>query len=243
MSITILSYNIHWGLSAFRRVNVTDSLSAFIHETKADIILLQELWLPTGELEYLIAETLREVWPHQVCVATCLLPLGNQGNGILSRFPIKEWKQVDFSHSKFQERSFIHARLEIDEAPHTLSILCTHFGLSRPERMHQAHRIMDYIRDEIPKDEPLVLGGDFNDWTGEISKIFRMREGLREVFKESYGRHARSYPAIRPFLALDRIYVRGLGFENARVMKEAGWRGRSDHLPLAVTVQFEDAAR
>ncbi|RYZ47820.1 MAG: hypothetical protein EOP07_26530, partial [Proteobacteria bacterium] len=74
MTVNILSYNIHWGLSAFKKVNVAQSLSDFIQSSKADIILLQELWLPKGALDYIIVETLKELWPHQICVATALLP-------------------------------------------------------------------------------------------------------------------------------------------------------------------------
>ncbi|MES2745628.1 MAG: endonuclease/exonuclease/phosphatase family protein [Bdellovibrionota bacterium] len=238
MPISVLSYNIHWGLSAFKKINVTDSLSTFIHKAKPDIILLQELWLPKGKLEYLIAETLKEVWPHQICVATCLLPLGNQGNGILSRHEILNWKHIDLSYSRHQSRSFVHARLWIEEEQKVLSLICTHFGLKRSERMFQAVVLADYIQNEIDGDEAIVLGGDFNDWRGEITQVFKTRAGLSEVFKETYGRHAKSYPALKPMLALDRMYVRGLQFEKPRVLKDAGWRGSSDHLPLAVDLRF-----
>lgn len=238
MPLTVLSYNIHFGLSAFKRTNVSHSLAAFIHETKADVILLQELWLPKGELEYLIASTLKEVWPHQICVATCLLPLGNQGNGILSRHQILEWKQIDFTYSKLQKRSFLHARLFLEEEKRSISLICTHFGLKRSERLYQAIKLSEYIEEKISPDEALVLGGDFNDWPGEITKLFKLRNGLREVFKETYGRHARTYPAIRPLLALDRLYVRGMVFNNPEVLNKGGWRGSSDHLPLAVKLEF-----
>jgi endonuclease/exonuclease/phosphatase family metal-dependent hydrolase len=238
MAISILSYNIHWGMSSFRRINVGESLSRFIHSTQADIILLQELWLPKGELEYLIAETLREVWPHQVCVATCLLPLGNQGNGILSRHKIIEWQHIDFTYSGRQQRSFIHARLWLEEEGKILSLVCTHLGLRRSERLHQTKVLMNYVDAHVPESEALVIGGDFNDWRGELTQSFAARLGLQEVFKASYGHHARSYPAIKPLLALDRLYVRGMEFREPKVLKEAGWRGSSDHLPLAVDLSF-----
>lgn len=238
MGIKILSYNVHWGLSTFKRVNVTESLATFIHKTHADIILLQELWLPKGELEFILTQTLCEVWPYQACVPTCILPAGNQGNGILSRHKILEWKQIDLSYSKEQERSFIHARLLIEEEARVVSVICTHFGLRRSERHHQADVLLDYVMKEIAPDEALVLGGDFNDWLGEMTKLFRKKWELFEVFKESYGHHARTYPAIYPLFALDRIYVRNLKFDKAEVVTGAGWRGSSDHLPLAVELTF-----
>lgn len=75
--------------------------------------MLQELWLPTGALEYIIVETLKEVWPHQIRVVTALLPEGEQGKGkgkgILSRHPIVSWKPVDMSFTTRQARSFFHA--------------------------------------------------------------------------------------------------------------------------------------
>lgn len=238
MSIHVLSYNIHWGLSAFKRVNVAQSLSDFIHSSQADVILLQELWLPKGSLEYVLVEALREVWPHQVCVATALLPQGEQGNGILSRHPIVFWKHVDMSVSRRQERSFLHARLWIEDERRHLSLICTHLGLNRAERQFQARTICAYLRDHIDADEALIMGGDFNDWRGEMTKYFQEEAGLREVFESSLGRHAKSFPAIYPLFSLDRLYLRGLAIEEAQVLRKADWRGSSDHLPLAGRFSF-----
>ncbi len=238
MAIHILSYNIHWGLSAFKRVNVAESLAAFIKSSQADIILLQELWLPNGALDYVIVETLREVWPHQVCVATAILPQGEQGNGILSRHPILDWQHIDMSFSRRQERSFLHARMWLEDEQKPLSLICTHFGLSRAERQFQARTLTHFIAREIDPDEALVLGGDFNDWRGEMSRTFKETLQLREAFQVKNGRHARSFPAIYPLFPLDRIYVRGLEIETAEVLRKADWRGSSDHLPLALALRF-----
>ena len=238
MAINILSYNIHWGLSAFKRVNVAESLSDFIHSSQADIVMLQELWLPHGALEYIIVETLKEVWPHQICVATALLPEGEQGNGILSRHPIVSWKHVDMSFTERQARSFLHARLWIEDDQRFLSLICTHFGLSRMERQFQAGKLCVYINDHIAADESLILAGDFNDWRGEMTKYFKIEAGLKELFLESRGQHAKSFPAIYPLLSLDRIYIRNLEIEDAQVLRKADWRGSSDHLPLAGRLRF-----
>jgi endonuclease/exonuclease/phosphatase family metal-dependent hydrolase len=238
MTINILSYNIHWGLSAFKKVDVTQSLSDFIKTSKADIILLQELWLPKGSLEYVIVETLKELWPHQICVATALLPEGKQGNGILSRHPIADWKHIDMSFSGRQARSFLHARLWISEEAKYLSVICTHFGLLRSERLHQAKTLSDYVKRNIDEGESLLLAGDFNDWRKEMTPYFHEELKLREVFYHSRGSHAKSFPAIYPLLSLDRVYVRGLDIQNAKVLRRANWRGSSDHLPLAVNVSF-----
>lgn len=238
MTVNILSYNIHWGLSAFKKVNVAQSLSDFIQSSKADIILLQELWLPKGALDYIIVETLKELWPHQICVATALLPKGEQGNGILSRHPIVDWKHIDMSFTGRQARSFLHARLWIEEDAKFLSIICTHFGLLRSERMYQAETLSQYVKNQIDVGESLVLAGDFNDWREEMTPYFHRELNVREVFYHSRGRHAKSFPAIYPLLSLDRVYIRGLDIRSAEVLRRKDWRGSSDHLPLAVNVSF-----
>jgi endonuclease/exonuclease/phosphatase family metal-dependent hydrolase len=60
--------------------------------------------------------------------------------------------------------------------------------------------------------------------------------GLREVFVETSGKPAKSFPARFPLLRLDRIYVRNLHIRSPRVMSNRPWSHLSDHAPLAVEV-------
>ena len=43
---------------------------------------------------------------------------------------------------------------------------------------------------------------------------------------------ARTYPALVPWLRMDRIYLRGFSVTDARVMRGAAWARLSDHSPL-----------
>lgn len=238
MTLHVLSYNIHWGLSAFRRSEIAENISKVIHATEADIVLLQELWLPQGAMDFIVVDTLKHVWPHQLCQATVIFPRGEQGNGILSRHEIKHWHHEKLEYQKRQNRSFLHARLWIEAEEKNLSLFCTHFGLLREERVYQAEQLCSYIEREVPADEAIIIGGDFNDWKKEMNGIFEKRVGLRDVFVEKTGLHAKTYPAIFPIFSLDRIYSRGLTVENVRVVREAGWKGSSDHLPLSAELSF-----
>jgi endonuclease/exonuclease/phosphatase family metal-dependent hydrolase len=53
------------------------------------------------------------------------------------------------------------------------------------------------------------------------------------VFEQALGRHARSYPARLPMLALDRIYVRDLKVGGAQRLAGSPWSTLSDHAALA----------
>lgn len=68
------------------------------------------------------------------------------------------------------------------------------------------------LRDRLAR-----LGEDFEPGTGAV---------LRRV------RSARTFPALVPWLRMDRIYLRGFRVENARVPRGAAWARLSDHSPV-----------
>jgi len=61
----------------------------------------------------------------------------------------------------------------------------------------------------VPADAPLIVAGDFNDWRRRANDILWTEAGLREIFVNAYGEPAKTFPAIFPVLALDRIYING----------------------------------
>ncbi len=235
LSLKIISYNVHWGLSTFRRHAIEERLVQTILREQCDLILLQELWLPEGEVLLSMLKHLEEEWEHRISGPTVRFGTGIQGNGLLSRFPFASWRNHPMPHHSHQDRALLHAIVAVPDG-RDLHVVCTHFGLSHAERRAQTEDLFRYFDENIPPEQAVILGGDFNDWRGTLSHQFQVRLGLKEVFLSSRGRHAKTYPAIFPLLCLDRIYVRQLEIKSARVVHEAGWRGSSDHLPLAVEV-------
>jgi endonuclease/exonuclease/phosphatase family metal-dependent hydrolase len=53
-------------------------------------------------------------------------------------------------------------------------------------------------------------------------------------------RSARTYPALVPWLRMDRIYLRGFSVTDARVMRGAAWARLSDHSPLVADLCTAD---
>ncbi len=85
----------------------------------------------------------------------------------------------------------------------------------------------------MPKKGPLIVAGDFNDWSRKASNYLEDELGLFEVFEKKEGRPARSYPAQMPLFTLDRIYVRDLRVEQVQRHIGAPWSKLSDHVALA----------
>jgi len=105
-------------------------------------------------------------------------------------------------------------------------------GLFKAERAEQCKTLMLRISEVVPENEPLLMAGDFNDWRMHLSKPLADELGIEEAFFSLEGQHARSFPAIRPSLRVDRVYFRGMDVCEVQCLQGKPWRMLSDHVPL-----------
>jgi endonuclease/exonuclease/phosphatase family metal-dependent hydrolase len=61
---------------------------------------------------------------------------------------------------------------------------------------------------------------------------------LAEVFVDTHGGAARTFPARFPLLPLDRIYVRNVRAHAPLPLPARPWSGLSDHAPLAAEIRL-----
>ena len=115
--------------------------------------------------------------------------------------------------------------------------MCLHLGLTQRGRNRQLDQVSRRIA-RLPADEPLVLGGDFNDWRNRVSPVLLERHGLKEVHETAHGRKARTFPIKLPLFAVDRIYFRGLELRDATVLSKGVFRELSDHAAILATLAF-----
>ena len=94
------------------------------------------------------------------------------------------------------------------------------------------------IRDFVPPLSPLIVAGDFNDWGQRAHTMLAKSADLTETFVLSQGKAARSFPALRPMLRLDRIYVRNVLSHTPILLPAKPWQYLSDHVPLAATLRL-----
>jgi endonuclease/exonuclease/phosphatase family metal-dependent hydrolase len=59
--------------------------------------------------------------------------------------------------------------------------------------------------------------------------------GFDEVFELLTGAPAKTFPSMKPILAMDRIYVRGMKIHSAEILHD--WLKLSDH--LGITAELE----
>jgi endonuclease/exonuclease/phosphatase family metal-dependent hydrolase len=246
-AVTVVTYNIHKGLSHFNRRLVVHDIRDRLAALEADVVFLQEVqgahlkhsgrhhnWPPEPQHEFIAGRAsagAAEV--HTAYGMNAVYQDGHHGNALLSRHPIMISENTDISHHALESRGMLHCQMSVTGWDKPLHCVNVHLGLWARSRRLQIDRIAERIRAEVPDGEPLVLAGDFNDWRGTASSHLARELDMVEVFEHLHGSPARSYPARMPMLTLDRIYVRGLKVASAECHGGHAWSRLSDHLALS----------
>ncbi len=158
--------------------------------------------------------------------------VGHHGNAILSKYALSSWKNINVSPYAWASRSLLHGVIKLPGLISDLHIICIHLGLMGRERRRQFETLCNRIDKYVPHDAPLIIAGDFNDWTGQAEKYFYQHLELKEAYKTLHNRHAKTFPSWLPLLKMDRIYYRGIQPLSCERLTQAPWNRLSDHAPL-----------
>jgi endonuclease/exonuclease/phosphatase family metal-dependent hydrolase len=240
-TLRVLSYNIHKGLSALNRKHVLHDIREAIRSVGADLVFLQEVlgahdghsvrfdnWPRESQFEFLADS----IWNHHAYGKNAVYDSGHHGNAVLSKYPILAWRNVDITASAFEQRGILQVDIDLINQKTHLHAMCVHLGLTGRQRNTQVSVLNRLVSESVPENAPLIVAGDFNDWSARASKRLTKELGMQEVFAELHGRHARTFPARFPVLMLDRIYCRGLEVQSASVLMGKPWNTLSDHAAL-----------
>lgn len=247
-TIRIATFNTHKGFTHFNAQFSLPEQRALLRKLNVDIVFLQEVQnehinhhqplkvlLAANQLEYLADS----VWPEYAYGKNAAYPQGHHGNAILSKFPIVHTLNQDISAHRIEQRGMLHCQLTLPNTDKTVHAICLHLGLLAKWRREQLARVAEYVEQHIPSDAPLIIAGDFNDWTTRGGHTFSQRLMLQEAFKTYTGSHAKTFPACLPFLKVDRIYVRGFNVTHASVHAGFQFLQLSDHAVLTASLQFK----
>ncbi len=246
-ALRILTINAHKGFTALNRKFVLHELRDAVRSVGADIVFLQEIlgvhalhsrryrnWPAAPQYEFLADE----MWPEFAYGRNAVYPAGHHGNALLSKFPIVSHENRDASVHGKEKRGLLYCVLDVPGATHAVHTVCVHLGLRERQRRHQTGQLCQLVEQEIPRQAPLVIAGDFNDWWQYSDARLRQCADLIEIFASATGSLARTFPARWPLLPLDRIYVRGVRVHEPRVLSTRPWSHLSDHTPLAAEIQL-----
>lgn len=283
--LRVVSYNIHKGRSATGGRESLEALRLGLYGVQPDLLFLQEVQGRNERRFSLDAqhESLgAALGMHVAYGRNAVRTRTDHGNALLSRFPILSYENEDISDHRLEQRGLLHAVIDIRGVP--VHCMVVHLGLFAGGRARQVAALVQRIQRLVPTDEPVLIAGDFNDWTNRLAPLFVRQLGLYEVF--SVAPHAdpaslfargpvarlrtslrtagrgprpwvagpvhelgleggarltpppRTFPAVFPWLRLDRIYQRGFAVRKAKVLQGQPWRVLSDHAPLFAELEL-----
>ena len=237
-AIRVLTLNAHQGLRASGRSALLPHLRDALRDAGADLVFLQEVGVAgdsgSSASQYeILADT---VWREHAYGRNAVAAGGHHGNALLSKFPIRSWRNVDASVGRKEPRGFLHCAIEVAPGAQ-LHAICVHLALLESHRKRQVARLIDLVATSIPAGAPLLIAGDFNDWRGRAHRALVRALGVEAACMDARGRLPRSFPARWPLLRLDRIYLQNLSHRPLSLPREP-WNALSDHVPLCCEIRF-----
>lgn len=242
-TLKVLSYNIHKGFNASNSSFVLKEIRQAIRRSGADLVFLQEVlgehqgharrhanWISGTQFEYLADS----IWPHFAYGRNAIYQHGHHGNAILSKHPFSWWENTDVSRFAFSQRGILHGIVG-----ENIHVFCIHLGLLGIERKSQLKSLIAAVEERVPKDAPLIIAGDFNDWSRQLDRRIRRTMGVQDAYQATHGRLLRTYPVAMPLLPMDRIYYRNLNVEDVHRQMDDRTKDLSDH--CAIYAEFRVA--
>jgi endonuclease/exonuclease/phosphatase family metal-dependent hydrolase len=247
--LRVATYNIHKGVRGMgprKRLEI-HNLGLGIEALDADLVYLQEVrlfnhseamrfpdthigWPKMPQADYLAPDG------YDVAYRTnAVTKEGEHGNALLSRWPIGDIGHHDVSDHRFEQRGLLHVPVNWNGVP--VHCIVAHLGLMHSSRVRQVERIAEFIAAEVPKNERLILAGDFNDWGEKLDEPMRAT-GLKRATPPGVAA-LRTFPSLVPVFALDRIYTRGFRCTSAFVPRGNSWARMSDHLPCVAELEID----
>lgn len=280
--VRVVSYNIHKGRSATGNRESLGDLRLGLYNLSPDLLFLQEVQGRNelkGSLDAQHESLAAALNMKTVYGCNAVRQHTDHGNALISRYPILQYENQDVSDHRLEQRGLLHAVIEVNGQ--SVHCIVVHLGLFAKGRTRQTQALLERIKELVPAHEPLIIAGDFNDWSNKLAPLFVEQLNLYEVFAFSpnadqrklfkltkpmrWMRQAitknkqqmmapmpelganggarmipppRTFPALFPWLRLDRIYQRGFAVRNARVLHGTPWTQLSDHAPIFVELEL-----
>lgn len=239
-TIRVATWNIHKGVNGLgpsRRLEI-HNIGLAVDQFDADIICLQEVRkLNRGEArrfahwpELEQADFLAPLGYTPVYQTNAVTKHGEHGNALLTRWPVINHQHEDMSDHRFEQRGLLHVEVLIHGAP--VHVIVVHLGLIKASRRRQIAQLCTYIQREIPKNAPLLVAGDFNDWGTASETVLKAEQLFAFKTNPITSKKLRTYPARLPLVQFDYVFARHLSAKDANVPSGQNWARMSDHLPL-----------
>ena len=157
--------------------------------------------------------------------------------------PIVAQENADISAHAFESRGLLHCEVKLGERAPVLHCLNVHLGLFERGRQWQIRALVDRIRETVPRDAPMVIAGDFNDWRRKADRTLTDELGVVRGVRGGEGRPARTFPVGACRCSASTASTRAASTSSTPASTTRFPTGRmSDHAALAATFEVRASA-
>ena len=243
--LRVVTWNIHKGVRgmAFRKRLEIHNMQSAVASLDADIVCLQEVrrinhkeaahfphWPDLPQADFLAPPGYEAAYR-----TNAFTKHGEHGNALLSRYPVAAHAHEDMSDHRFEQRGLLHATVRVQER--AVHVIVVHLGLIAASRQRQMAQLSAYMVRDIPKDETVIVAGDFNSPIAPVRWAqAALGHGKAEGLHALRG-HA-TFPSRLPLVQLDHVFVRHGSVISSHVPQGKDWAKMSDHLPLIVELDI-----
>ena len=234
--LRIATWNIHKGIGTDRRYRLDRTVSV-LAALDADVVCLQEVDHGVRRSAFedqaaLLADELG--YAHRAQGLNVKVKDGMYGNLTLSRYPLDDVHNVDLTIPPKKRRSGLVTRVRTGPDEGWL-LANVHLGLMRLERRMQLRRLLTHLFQGAAPAQPLVIAGDWNEWTTRLVHGVMREFGFHVARTEHEPGPTATWPSRRPVVALDKILYRDpVRCHHVACVLDDVTRVASDHIPLMV---------
>lgn len=244
----VLVYNMHAGKTIHGVTSIED-IAAVVRNSKADIVLLQEVDKGTkrsGNVDQPAA--LAKLTGFYAAFGSALdYDGGKYGVAILSRWRILSDTLIHLpveppqtrSGGSMEPRGALRAMIKSPRG--TLAVINTHLDASGEDRWRkqEADSIISIVAQTRKKTALVIAGGDFNSTPESAVQSTLRLAGLRDTWTECGGGEGLSYPDSVPTKRIDYLFMTGgIQCKTANVIESRA----SDHRPVFFEVALRTEA-
>ena len=240
-TLRVMTYNIHHAEGTDQAIDIK-RIAEVIKEADTDIVALQEVDRLTARSANtdMITKLADLTGMTYAFGKTIDFQGGEYGNGVLTRFPILQERNIHYQLPSAEPRAVMQLVLDVNGTE--IVLMNTHLDPTTHDSVRVAHvnEIVAAALEYRPR--PVVLCGDFNDTTGSEC-LNAIAKGFEDCWNAVHATGGATYPSNSPQKRIDYVFVSNqqpgtstgnsqanLRPVSARVLQSTA----SDHLPLVV---------
>lgn len=233
----LLTFNVQHLRNYITREIDFDIFINIIKELNPDVVVLNEVFSGNsifGDEPKILADKLmmNYYFGHAISI-----PKGDYGNAILSKYEIKDPITIKIPDPIIKDENvYYESRVIIQCSINNITILGTHLGLAKSERLLGIETIVSIVRKLNNNNQKFAILGDFNMTPNDDLLLPLLKECKDSVYDYYDDVKFYTFPSINPVQKIDYVFLsNSININFYKIINVVA----SDHFPILVSIKLD----